>query len=72
MRSVTSNTAGRQAAFLKRQREAGIVSVTVLVPLAAADDVRCAAAVMRNNPKIGLGCLVNRDNGRLVSLRKAK
>jgi hypothetical protein len=62
----------RQAAHKARKRAAGLVQVNVWLPEAAAADMRRAAEIIRQYPRLTIGRLLDPATGRLVGLRNPK
>jgi hypothetical protein len=59
----------RQQAWAMQQRDAGLVPVTVWVPVACVPDLKRAAELIRADPELTIGRLTDRRTGRLRGLR---
>ena len=63
--------AQRAALYLERQRERGLVSVTILVPIGAVAEFREMGEALRTHPHLLPGPLRDPRTGRLVSVATA-
>jgi hypothetical protein len=65
---ASKSTAERQAAFRARKREAGLVSVTVMIPAHLEAQLRAAAARLMREAGLELGPLRESKSGKLRKL----
>ena len=64
-----ASCAERQRKHRARQREAGFVSLTLMVPYEAVAELAIQAEALRTNPKLAPGPLRNPRTGRLISAK---
>ena len=62
----------RQRAFKDRMADAGMVQLNFWVPAAALADVKRAGELMRANPHLTVGRLVDPRSGKFVGLKEKK